>query len=101
MASYRSFSSAPPSSNRLAQLIGCAEGLRKHGTAAEFTSKGNMVNSSFKNIQAEGLRKHGTATAEMIVELQARGIDMTSAIEQMQAERRKSKVIPFTKSQAG
>ncbi len=65
--------------------------IRKHGTISnEFTTTDNMVNSSFKNIQ----------TAEMIVELQARGIDMTSAIEQMQAERKlsKSKVIPFPKS---
>ncbi len=78
------------SSNRLAMLIGDAEGLparaiarARYGTAAEFTTKGNMVNSSFKNIQ----------TAEMIVELQARGIDMTSAIQQMQAERKPKKVV--------
>ena len=75
------------SSNRLAMLIGDAEGLRRYGTAAEFTSRGNMVNSSFKNIQ----------TAEMIVELQARGIDMTSAIQQMQAEREPKKVVAGSK----
>ena len=46
-----------------------------------------MVNSSFKNIQ----------TAEMIVELQARGIDMTSAIEQMQAEREPKKIVAGSK----
>ena len=84
------------SSNRLAMLIGDAEveshgeaeaspvcSIRRYGTAAEFTSRGNMVNSSFKNIQ----------TAEMIVELQARGIDMTSAIQQMQAEREPKKIV--------
>ena len=41
------------------------------------------------------------STGDMLTELMGRGIDMTSAIEQMQAERRKSKVIPFSKSQAG
>ena len=112
------------SSNRLAMLIGCAEveshgvgacdrtrceassavlsdevgslprpvcSIRKHGTAAEFTTTDNMVNSNLQQIP----------TAELILELQARNIDMTSAIEQMQAERKqlsKSKVIPFPKS---
>jgi hypothetical protein len=49
---------------------------------------------------------HAITTAELILELQAREIDMTSAIQQMQAERRqfkkqpKGKIIPFPKSQA-
>ena len=46
-------------------------------------------------------------TDTLLTEMLARGIDMTSAIEQIQAERRqlpkreKGKVIPFPKSQAG
>jgi integrase len=64
------------SSNRLARLIG----------EIEFTSMHQMVNSIL----------HDITTAELILELQARGIDMTSAIEQMQAERQKeTKVIQF------
>ena len=42
------------------------------------------------------------STGDMLAELMGRGIDMTSAIEQMQAERKQlSKVIPFAQSQAG
>ena len=41
------------------------------------------------------------STGDMLAELMARGVNMDSAIEQMQAERRKSKVIPFSKSQVG
>ncbi|MBC8229825.1 site-specific integrase [bacterium] len=52
-----------------------------HGKIEKFDSRGNMSNFNLKEIP----------TAEMIVELQARSIDMTSAIEQMQ-EQRKPKV---------
>ena len=71
------------SSDRLARLIG----------GAEFTSTYQRVNSNL----------HAITTAELILELQARGVDMTSAIEQLQAERgqlKKGKVILFPKSQA-
>jgi integrase len=69
------------SSDRLARIIGYSE----------FTSTHQMVNSIL----------HAITTAELIVELQARGIDMASAIEQMQEERKpqeKGKVILFPKS---
>jgi hypothetical protein len=80
------------SSSRLARLIG----------EIEFTSSiAQRVNSDLTN----------TPTAELILELQARGIDMSSAIEQMQEERKpveravalprlkeKGKVILFPKS---
>jgi integrase len=72
------------SSIRLARLIG----------ETEFTSNLQMVNSIL----------HDVTTAELILELQARGIDMSSAIEQMQAERKqkeKGKVILFPKSKTG
>lgn len=48
-----------------------------------------------------------TSTEELIVELQARGIDIQNAIEQSKTERRQlkkqrnSKVIPFPKSTTG
>lgn len=75
------------SSNRLARLVG----------STEFTKIHEKVNSNLLK----------TPTAELILELQARRIDMTSAIEQMQAERRqlqkqeKDKVILFPTSKAG
>ena len=80
------------SSNRLARLIGRTAPLCHRVGHTEFTTTYQKVNSTLQNIP----------TAELILELQARGIDMTSAIEQMQAERKlsKSKVIPFPKSQA-
>lgn len=71
------------SSNRLALLIG----------EIEFTSLTQKVNSNLQHLPA----------AEMILELQARGIDMTSAIKQIQVERKqqeKGKVILFPQSQA-
>jgi len=67
------------SSSRLARLIGYSE----------FTSNAQRVNSDLHDIK----------TAELILELQARGINMTSAIEQIQAERRQQgKVIIFPKA---
>lgn len=72
------------SSNRLARLIGYTE----------FTSMPQMVNSTL----------HSITTAEIILELQARGVDMTSAIEQIQAQRKpkeKGKVILFPKAKTG
>ena len=46
-----------------------------------------------------------TSTGDLIIELITRGIDMTSAIEQIQVERKQSrkqrKVIPFPKARAG
>lgn len=53
-----------------------------------------MVNSTLQHIP----------TAELILELQARGIDMSSAIEQMQAQRKQNeqgKVILFPKAKTG
>ena len=64
------------------------------GQAQKFNRNDNMLNFNLTEIP----------TAEMIVELQARGIDMTSAIAQMQAERKPklaqvagSKVLMFRK----
>ena len=51
-----------------------------NGKIEKFDSRGNMSNFNLKEIP----------TAEMIVELQARSIDMTSAIEQMQEQRKPS-----------
>ena len=52
------------------------------GKVEKFNTPDNMLNFNLTNI----------STAEMIVELQARGVDTTSAIEQMQAERKPKKV---------
>jgi integrase len=83
------------------QIASYAERLSDHlfsairtGMAVEFNRRYNMLNFNLTEIP----------TAELIVELQARGVDMTSAIEQMQAERRPklaavagSKVVAFPK----
>lgn len=38
------------------------------------------------------------STSDMIVELSARGIDISSAIEQRKASRRKAKIVKFKKA---
>jgi hypothetical protein len=38
------------------------------------------------------------STGELIFELQARGVDMTSAIEQRKASKRKAKIVEFPKA---
>ncbi|MBC8522164.1 MAG: site-specific integrase [Methanomicrobia archaeon] len=99
-----------PSQNVKQYAATSSEWLANAIQYGEFDAIRNMSNSMAKPMRshdspkAEPVRSTATlnqfSTADMILELQAREIDMTSAIEQMQAERRKSKVIPFTKSQA-
>jgi integrase len=79
------------------QIAEYAERMSDHLFSAihgieKFNRMDNMLNFNLTEIP----------TAELIVELQARGVDMTSAIEQMQAERRPklaavagSKVVAF------
>jgi len=70
------------------QIAEYAEKLSDHlfsailGKVEKFDTMGKMSNFNLTEI----------STAELIVELQARGIDMTSAISQMQAERKPKKV---------
>jgi hypothetical protein len=65
------------------------------GKVEKFNRTNNMLDFNLTEIP----------TAEMILELQARGIDMTSAIEQLQAERKPkvavagSKIVAFPKSE--
>ena len=61
------------------------------GKVEKFNRRDNMLNFNLKTRSAT-LSPPEIPTAEMIVELQARGIDMTSAIEQLQAERKQKKV---------
>ena len=62
-----------------------SEWLRSAIEFGEFDSIVQMSNSNLTEL----------ATSELLVELQARGVDMSSAIEQMQADRKK--IIPFPK----
>lgn len=77
--------------------------LRNAIEFGEFDGRNNMSNSKAERLSLSALTE--TATSELIVELQARGIDMSSAIEQMQAERtqarKQRKIIPFPKVRAG
>jgi hypothetical protein len=66
----------------------------------------SKMQAASKAIEVENNRTmillHSTSeisTGDLITELIARGINMTSAIEQLQAERKK--IIPFTKARAG
>jgi len=68
-----------------------SEWLRNAIEFGEFDSRGNMSNSSLTEI----------ATSELIMELIARGFDPQASIaEQLQAERKERKVIPFPKARA-
>ena len=84
------------------QIVEYAEKLSDHlfrvirdGNVSEFNSKGNML-----NFNAEGLRSiapRDASTSELILELQLRGIDMTSAIDFIRAERKPKKVVAGSK----
>jgi len=78
------------------QIVEYAERLSDHLFSAIREGKSGELDTQY-NMSNFYLTK--ATTPELIVELQARGIDMSSAIEQLQADRKK--IIPFPKARAG
>jgi hypothetical protein len=78
------------------QIVEYAERLSDHLFAAIRGASGGKFDTS---IQMSNFNLTQATIPELIVELQARGIDMTSAIEQMQIQRQPigedNKIIPF------